>query len=202
MAADNSYCHRCGERLTEDRIAGAARAMCPACGNVVFIDPKLAVVVVASLDSSILMVKRDIEPMMGRWSFPAGYVDRGEVVEEAAVREVKEETNVDVELDGLLGVYSSRGAPVVLVAYAGTVVGGRAEAGDEVQETAFFPPDQLPPLPFPHDDQIIRDWTRDRCQESGDQATHHRSGASGNPEGRRVTNGSLHELRTNERGKA
>ena len=136
------------------------RPRCSSCGLVVFTDPKVAVVVVATLDSRVLMVKRDIEPMMGRWSFPAGYVDRGEVVEEAAAREVKEETNVDVELDCLLGVYSSRGAPVILVAYAATVVGGRAEAGDETQDVTFFPSDQLPALPFPHDDQIVRDWTR------------------------------------------
>ena len=91
----------------------------------VFLDPKVAVVVIASQDSRILMVKRDIDPMMGRWSFPSGYVDRGEVVEEAAVREVREETNVDVSLDALLGVYSRKGAPVVLVAYAASIVGGR-----------------------------------------------------------------------------
>ena len=137
---------------------GAIRPVCDSCGAVVFFDPKLAVVVVVSHQERILMVKRDIEPMMGRWSFPSGYVDRGEVVEEAAVREVREETNVEVELDRLLGVYSSRGAPVVLVAFAASVQGGIAEAGDETQAVGWFPTDELPPLPFPHDDAIMRDW--------------------------------------------
>ena len=160
MTADHRYCHRCGHGLTEARVAGALRPKCASCGAVVFLDPKLAVLVVASLDSRILMVRRDIDPMMGRWSFPSGYVDRGEAVEEAAIREVREETSVDVELDGLLGVYSARGAPVVLVGYAATVVGGRAAAGDEAQEVGFFAADDLPPLPFPHDDRIIEDWRR------------------------------------------
>ncbi len=158
MPSDNSYCHRCGNRMSERDVAGTMRPSCDSCGAVVFLDPKLAVVVVVSRDGKILMVKRDIEPMMGRWSFPSGYVDRGEIVEEAAVREVREETNVEVELDRLLGVYSSRGASVVLVAYAAQVRGGFAEAGDETQAVEWFSSDDLPPLPFPNDDAIIGDW--------------------------------------------
>ena len=160
MASDYTYCHRCGEVLGEERVAGALRPKCGACGEVVFLDPKLAVVVIVSQDSQILMVKRDIDPMMGRWSFPSGYVDRGEVVEEAAVREVREETNVDVSLDALLGVYSRRGAPVVLVAYAASIVGGCPSPGDEAQAVKLFAADDLPPLPFPDDAKIIADWRR------------------------------------------
>lgn len=158
MASDHSYCHRCGNGMSERDIGGTMRPCCASCGAVVFFDPKLAVVVIVSHEENILMVKRDIEPMMGRWSFPSGYVDRGEIVEEAAVREVREETNVEVELDRLLGVYSSRDAPVVLVAFAASVQGGVAEAGDETQAVDWFPADELPPLPFPHDGAIMRDW--------------------------------------------
>lgn len=160
MPSDHTYCHRCGEVLGQEQIAGALRPKCFACGAVVFLDPKVAVVVIASQDSRILMVKRDIDPMMGRWSFPSGYVDRGEVVEEAAVREVREETNVDVSLDTLLGVYSRKGAPVVLVAYAASIIGGSPQAGDEAQDVRMFEADDLPPLPFPGDDAIIADWCR------------------------------------------
>ena len=158
MPSDNTYCHRCGEVLEEQHVAGALRPKCEGCGEVVFLDPKLAVVVIASRDSQILMVKRDIDPMMGRWSFPSGYVDRGEVVEEAAVREVREETNVEVSLEALLGVYSRQNAPVVLVAYAARIVGGSPEAGDEAQAVKLFSADDLPPLPFPDDAKIISDW--------------------------------------------
>ena len=160
MASDHTYCHRCGEVLEEQHVAGALRPKCGACGEVVFLDPKLAVVVIASRNSRILMVKRDIDPMMGRWSFPSGYVDRGEVVEEAAVREVREETNVEVSLDALLGVYSRHNAPVVLVAYAASIVGGSPEAGDEAQAVKLYSADDLPPLPFPDDAKIISDWRR------------------------------------------
>ena len=84
MHFDNTYCHRCGERLGEREVAGRLRPSCESCGETVFLDPKVAVAVVATDDGKILMVKRAIDPMMGRWSLPAGYVDRGEVVEEAA----------------------------------------------------------------------------------------------------------------------
>ena len=158
MASDHTYCHRCGEVLGEEQVAGALRPKCRECGEVVFLDPKLAVVVIASQESQILMVKRDIDPMMGRWSFPSGYVDRGEVVEEAAVREVLEETNVDVSLDALLGVYSRQRSPVVLVVYAASIVGGCPSPGDEAQAVKLFAADDLPPLPFPDDTKIIADW--------------------------------------------
>ena len=91
---------------------------------VVYLDPKLAAVVLVSDEDKLLFVRRDIEPMFGKWSFPSGYVDRGEVVEHAAVREVREETNLIVELRGLVGVYSSTDNPVVLAAYAARVTGG------------------------------------------------------------------------------
>ncbi len=162
MPSDYTYCHRCGETMGEELIAGALRPKCGSCGAVVFLDPKLAVVVIASQGSEILMVKRDIEPMMGRWSFPSGYVDRGEVVEEAAIREVREETNVEVSLDRLLGVYSREGAPVVLVAYAARIVGGSPSAGDEAQAVKLFSSDDLPPLPFPSDPEIISEWHRQK----------------------------------------
>ena len=158
MHVDNTYCHRCGERLGEREVGGRLRPSCESCGETVFVDPKVAVVVVASDGGKILMVKRAIDPMMGRWSLPAGYVDRGEVVEEAAIREVLEETGVEIRLDALLGVYSSQGAPVILVAYAATLTAGVASPGDEAIDVGFFHVDDLPDMPFPHDDQIMKDW--------------------------------------------
>ena len=127
---------------------------------VVYFDPKLAAVVLVSDSDNLLFVRRAIEPMLGRWSFPSGYVDRGEAVEHAAVREVREETNLDVETTGLLGVYSRNGSPVALVAYAARVTGGVLRAGDEAQDARFFPVNALPELPFPHDDQILKDWRK------------------------------------------
>ena len=133
---------------------------------IVYFDPKLAAVVLVSEGDNLLFVRRAIEPMLGHWSFPSGYVDRAEAVEHAAVREVREETNLIVELIGLVGVYSSSGHPVALVAYAARVTGGELKAGDEALDARFFPTNDLPDLPFPHDAQIVQDW-REKFVKSG-----------------------------------
>lgn len=83
-------------------------------------------------------------------------------VEDAACREVLEETAVEVVLDELLGVYSSTGDPVVFIAYAGHTIGGTPQAGPEAIELGLFPPGQLPELAFDHDPDILVAWWRAR----------------------------------------
>ncbi|MDA8189148.1 MAG: NUDIX hydrolase, partial [Dehalococcoidales bacterium] len=83
--------------------------------------------------------------------------DLGESVENAAIRETREETGVTIRLDSLVGVYSSSERHVVLVVYTGTIVGGEITAGNEVQALGLFDLDQLPDLAFEHDLDIIRD---------------------------------------------
>lgn len=151
------FCPRCGAPTAE---ASGGRPACTArgCGFTWYPDPKVAVGVLAVRDGRLLLVRRNHEPAFGRWAFPSGYVDAGEVVEDAARREVREETGVTVRLDRLIGVYSEAGSPVVFVAYAGTIVDGDPRAGDEALEVGMFDPDALPPLPFPHDDAVLAAW--------------------------------------------
>ncbi|HXH22617.1 MAG TPA: NUDIX hydrolase [Dehalococcoidia bacterium] len=158
-----SYCINCGARLETREAFGKQRLVCPDCGHVHFDDPKVAVGVVVEMDGGILLARRNHEPQIGRWSFPSGFVDAGEVLEEAAAREVQEETGVEVTIDRLLGVYSARGERTIFVAYAGHASGGRLECGDECLEVAVFPPDALPELAFPHDAAILDAWARGRA---------------------------------------
>jgi 8-oxo-dGTP diphosphatase len=96
--------------------------------------------------------------MLGKWSFPSGFVDAGEDVVDAAVRETREEASVEVRIDRLIGVYSARGNPTVFIAYAGTITAGEPAPGDEAFEVGMFAPDALPPLAFPHDPAIMDAW--------------------------------------------
>ena len=157
-ASPLGYCRTCGRPLAERVVHGRARPYCAACERAVFDDPKLAVAVVIAFGGRILLQRRAIDPGLGAWTFPSGYVDRGEVVEQAAAREVLEEVNLPVRIDRLLGLYSRAGDPVALAVYIATPLAAEFSAGDEVADVALFDPADLPPLAFPHDTRIIADY--------------------------------------------
>lgn len=141
--------------------------MCTVCGAVFFLDPKVVAGVIAEIDGKIVLLRRNLEPGLGRWTFPAGFVDRGEVVEAAAAREVKEETGLEVEITSLIGLYSRAGDANILAVYAGKVIGGKLAASAEAQEVGLFPLDSLPPLAFERDAGIIQEW-RQRKRRGSD----------------------------------
>ena len=157
-----SFCTECGARLKRKEAFGKVRGVCPKCGHVDFDDPKVAVGVVVEQEGRIVLTKRGHEPKMGCWSFPSGYVDAGEALEEAAAREVAEETGLEVRIDRLLGAYSSSGEKTVFIAYAGTVTGGKLAVGEECLEVVPFLPGELPDLAFPHDAAILVAWAAGR----------------------------------------
>lgn len=107
-------------------------------------------------DGQTLFVQRAMPTGYGLWSLPGGYVDRGEPVERAAEREVFEETGLEVVTQGLIGVFSQAEHPVVVVAYTATETGGELNAGPECLDLGFFELDNLPPLAFPRDAEIVR----------------------------------------------
>ena len=152
------YCQRCGAPTKERAIEGHRRPVCVACGAVTYLDPKLAVAVVIERDGRFLLGRRgEGTREAGKWSFPAGFVDRGEVVEVAAVREAREEVGLEVALGPLLGLFSREGESVVLAVYAAHAE-GEAVAGDDLVELGWFTADGFPPLAFPHDRQILTAW--------------------------------------------
>lgn len=131
---------------------------CVECDRIIYSDPKVAVAAIIPMDGGIVLLKRAIEPQFGKWSFPSGYVDRGEKLERALEREVLEECGLTVKVDWLVGVYSEVGQAVVLVVYHADVVSGELVAGDETSEAQVFTLDEMPDLAFEHDDRIVRNW--------------------------------------------
>jgi ADP-ribose pyrophosphatase YjhB (NUDIX family) len=139
-------------------IAGRERATCPSCKFVHYEDPKLVAVALIPIDGKLVLGRRSINPRRGFWSFPSGYVDRGEPAHIAAIREVNEETCLVVEIEELLGLYSETDNPVVLAVYVTRAIGGALEAGDEMSEVGLFSTDAMPELAFPNDHRILADW--------------------------------------------
>lgn len=162
MQSADKYCPACAGSLEAKEVAGRQRPVCPQCGHVVYYDPKVAATCIVERHSKVLMVRRAIQPGIGLWSMPGGYVDRGEIVEEAAVREVLEETGLIVEVDHLVGLFSELGHPVMVAAFAARETGGVLEAGPEVQEMDFFSLENLPALAFPRDETILARWQAQR----------------------------------------
>ena len=150
---------RSGSASRENSPSSGANALPASCGLAVFADPKLAVVALIEREGKIVMGRRSRNSASpGMWSFPAGYVDRGERVEDALVREVREETGLAVTIEALLGLYSETDNIVVLAVYVATVIGGTMAPADDLTELALFPFDAPPEPAFSHDPQIIADW--------------------------------------------
>ncbi len=152
------YCPNCAQPLVMREAFGRVRPVCPSCGFVGFRDPKVAAAVIVDRAGDILLTRRAHDPGRGLWGLPAGYMEWDEPVQDAAVREAREETGLDVGLRRLVGVYSYPARGVLLVVYAGRIEGGELCASDESEEVAFFPPNALPPLAFPENAAIIADW--------------------------------------------
>jgi ADP-ribose pyrophosphatase YjhB (NUDIX family) len=152
------YCAACGSPTEERIVDGCTRPVCTACGQVVYLDPKLAVAVLIARDERILLGKRGPGAReAGKWSFPAGFVERGERVERAAEREAREETSLEIVVGDLVGLYSSEGETVVLAVYEATSV-GEPRAGDDLTEVGWFDTSELPELAFPRDQRIMDAW--------------------------------------------
>ncbi len=153
------FCLNCGNELAEREVDGALRPACESCGYVHYTDPKVAVGVLIGDDQGrVLLMQRAHHPRRELWSYPSGFVDAGEKIEDAAIRETQEEICVTVELDGLLGLHSETGNRVILVVYHGHIVEGEPRPGPESMAVDYFPADTLPELAFDRDRGIILDW--------------------------------------------
>jgi len=157
------FCPACGGAL-EKRLLKASepeRLVCSACGFVFYLDPKVAVgTIITTGDSRLVLVRRAIEPGYGLWVFPGGFVDRGEDLGSAAVREAREECGLDVRLDRLVNIYSYADAAVIIVVYAATMMGGELCNDDECLEAKLFHPHDLPwdELAFRSTREALRDY--------------------------------------------
>jgi 8-oxo-dGTP diphosphatase len=163
------FCPVCGAPL-EPRVLKTGepmRLVCTGatCGFVFYLDPKLAVgTIVRMPDGGIVLARRAIEPGFGRWVFPGGYVDRGEEVRLAALREAREEAGIDIAIDGLVGIYSYPGTTAVIIVYSATWTGGTLTTDDESSEIRIFAPDALPwdEMAFPSTRDSLRDYLAGR----------------------------------------
>ena len=161
-ASEYNFCPRCAGRF-EERVVKEGdpeRLVCKNCGFVFYLGPKLVAGALFELEGGVLLVQRDIEPGYGKWTFPGGFVERGERAEAAAEREVLEETGLEVRVSGIVGLYSYEGQISAIAVFAAMVTGGEAAPLDETMDVRTFPKDGIPwaELAFPSTEHALRDY--------------------------------------------
>ena len=157
------FCPACGGALETRSLKASEpdRLVCGACAFVFYLDPKVAVgTIIGATDGRIVLVRRAIEPGYGLWVFPGGYVDRGEELTCAAVREAREECGLEVRIDGLVNIYSYSGRTPIIVVYAATALTGELCGDDECLEARLFSPSEIPwdALAFRSTGDALRDY--------------------------------------------
>jgi ADP-ribose pyrophosphatase YjhB (NUDIX family) len=163
--AEYRFCPRCARHL-EGRVlkeGDPERLVCENCGFVFYLGPKLVAGALFELDGGIVLVQRDIEPGYGKWTFPGGFVERGETAEAAAEREVLEETGLEVRASSIVGLYSYEGQIPAIAVFRADVTGGEPSPLDETMDVKSFSRDVLPwaELAFPSTAHALRDYLGD-----------------------------------------
>jgi ADP-ribose pyrophosphatase YjhB (NUDIX family) len=151
------YCPRCGE---EAKVTFPRSITCDSCGYGAFYNPKpVACTITTDEAGQIVLMRRATEPNKGRWTMPGGFVDLGESVEDAAIREAREETGLQVNLQDIVGVYSRSQDRIVVVVYAAQAT-GTPTATPEALEVRAFAPTNIPwqELAFWSDERALRDF--------------------------------------------
>ncbi|MGQ0607265.1 MAG: NUDIX hydrolase [Chloroflexota bacterium] len=155
------FCPACGRpvepRTLEDD--HRPRLVCPG-GHVTWRNPRVVVGAIPMSGGRLYLARRAIEPALGRWTYPGGFLEVGESLQEGARRETEEETELRVEIGRLIGAYSRPHVGIVTIVFEATVVGGRPRPAAETSEVRAFAPNEIPwdALAFSTVESALRDW--------------------------------------------
>lgn len=162
--SEYKFCPRCGEKL-ETRLLKEGepeRLVCGRCDFVFYLGPKLVAGAIFEMDGGVVLIQRSIEPGYGKWTFPGGFVERGEVAETAAEREVLEECGVEIEVTGIIGLYTYEDQTPAIAVFVAEVTGGEPRALDETMDVKCFAQNDLPwsEMAFPSTEHALKDYVR------------------------------------------
>lgn len=159
------FCPHCRTDLVIATIHNRERETCPACGHTVFHKPAPVVLAIIEHADRLVLIRRKLDPLAGYWAPPGGYVELGESLEDAVVREAREESGLEVAVDGLVSVYSQADVRAVILAYRAHSLAGEPVAGDDAGEICLVAPGQLPMQRPPEGGEPIDHWFFNVIQE-------------------------------------
>jgi len=169
LQASLNYCSRCGEPLVFGEIDGEDRHRL-ACvnGHISYVNPRLVVTTLPITDrGEVVLLRRGLEPGLGSWAQPGGFLEVDETVTEAAIRETAEETGLVVRPGDLVGFYARLEAAVIVVAFEAPIVGGELRTSREALEVRAFGPADIPwsGIAFKTSYYVLADWLASRHPE-------------------------------------
>jgi ADP-ribose pyrophosphatase YjhB (NUDIX family) len=154
------FCNYCHGSLVKGHREGKERQICENCGEIYYENPLPAVsVIVANANRELLLVRRAREPAKEMWCFPIGFAESGESIEDAAMRELKEEAGIDGKVLQIVDVFSESNdiyGEVLVVSFEAERVGGCEMAGDDAVDCAYFPLANLPKLAFLSQERALK----------------------------------------------
>jgi len=154
------FCSICANSLDKDMLEGKERQICRKCGEIFYENPlPAAAVILLNHSREILLVKREREPSKGMWCLPIGFAEIGESIEDAALRELKEEAGVEGKIIQHVYVgseYNSFYGDILVVIFEVEKTAGEETAGDDAIDCRYFPIMNLPKLAFDSQEKAIQ----------------------------------------------
>lgn len=158
-------CRYCGQNIVKKKENGTIRDFCEICGVFLYDNPSPVVSVILLKNRNILLVKRGKKPYKGKWCLPSGFAETGESVEQAALRELEEETGVRGSITGLVDVDSCVNyfyGDLIFLTFEAEQIGGNPQPGDDAVDLRYFPITDIPKLAFGSNIKAVDTYIRNK----------------------------------------
>ena len=159
MRKELIYCPYCAGRFETRELEGRSRLFCPGCGEIYYQNPlPAATALVMNGHGELLLGRRSVEPAIGQWCLPGGFVEMNESMEQAALRELREETGLEADSAVFLGCFYQQSiyyGGVIIFGYRVPDARGAPMAGDDMQELGYFDLERLPFIAFDSHRRLI-----------------------------------------------
>jgi len=163
------FCSQCGNPVSEEIPEGdnRERFVCPSCHTIHYQNPRIIAGCLALHEDQVLLCKRSIEPRLGKWTLPAGFLENGETIEEGALREMQEEANANATILDIYTMFSLPHISQIYMFFRAQLTDLNFFPGDESEDVRLFREDEIPwdDLAFPVVYDTLKFYLEDRVND-------------------------------------